>query len=126
MQMNTDPQHQALHCVRCDYDLRAIRIEGVCPECALPLAVSTGDAAGIRLDREWLDALQGSQRWFARVFPVVVISSGVLAFGLWWGGPILRSIAICLRFDRGFHVRGIRRGSVPIYARKLLALAFDR
>lgn len=55
----------ALPCGRCDYDLRGLPLDGVCPECAFPVARSRlGEAA----DPAWLERLA----WGVRLLEISV------------------------------------------------------
>lgn len=68
----------ATQCSRCRYDLREIAKKSVCPECGLPVAITLRDPESVRLDQQWLAALERGRRWLTRVFPAVVIIGSVL------------------------------------------------
>ena len=57
-----------LPCGRCDYDLRGRPIDGVCPECALPVARSR---LGELADATWLERTA----WGVRLLEIGVIES---------------------------------------------------
>lgn len=85
-------------CIRCGYDLAGLADAGVCPECALPVAVSRERSPLLRgADRVWLESVASGLRgidhamWAILIVLVLGIVLGMavtaVCAGMGWGSP---------------------------------------
>ncbi len=73
-------------CLRCAYNLRGLRPDGLCPECATPVAISLRSESLRDADADWVDRLARGARW---------------TFGALLAGTLLRAAERLPRMDGG-------------------------
>jgi hypothetical protein len=86
-------------CIRCGYDLSGLGAESLCPECALPAAVSRERSPLLRgADREWLRGVAGGLRGIDRAMWAIL---GVLV-----GSIAITLLAVVIEVALRVDVRG--------------------
>jgi hypothetical protein len=59
-------------CIRCDYNLRTLRLDAVCPECGSPVGLTVRDDLLRYADPQWVQQLASGSRW-------ILLSTGLAA-----------------------------------------------
>ena len=128
--MAESPRPGTENCIRCGYDLAGLGRDGLCPECALPVAESLERSPLLRgADLEWLKAVESGLRAVDRAMTVLVglligmialVAVGIVLDAVGWSAamPIPGAVAAVVMGGvviaaAGLHLYGCWRAAVP-------------